>query len=118
VDARLDPSGAVQKLYGFGCKIAIVTLAEAGSVIFDGIKIHYIPSFVVNAIDPTGAGDTYAAGFMVRYLETDDLTDAGCFASAVSSIMVENVGPDFPMTRAEVDRRAQILLNGPLQLRL
>jgi sugar/nucleoside kinase (ribokinase family) len=118
VDPRKDPDTAVKKLFGFGCKIAIVTLAEAGSVIYDGESIIYIPPFVVNAIDPTGAGDTYAAGFMVRYLETNDLAAVGCFASAVSSIMVENIGPDFPMTRLEVNRRAQILLNGSLQLKL
>jgi sugar/nucleoside kinase (ribokinase family) len=118
VDPRKDPDTAVKKLFGFGCKIAIVTLAEAGSVIYDGENIIYIPPFVVNAIDPTGAGDTYAAGFMVRYLETNDLAAVGCFASAVSSIMVENIGPDFPMTRLEVNRRAQILLNGSLQLKL
>jgi sugar/nucleoside kinase (ribokinase family) len=118
IDPRLDPDRAVKKLHEYGCKIAIVTLAEAGSVIYDGNQIHTIPSFVVNAIDPTGAGDTYAAGFMIRYLETNDLTAVGCFASAVSSIMVENVGPDFPMTRAEVDRRARILLDGSLRLRL
>ncbi len=117
IDPRVDPEGAVRALHAFGCKIAIVTLAEAGSIIFDGKNIFEIPPYAVNAIDPTGAGDTYAAGFMVKYLETpDDLTGVGCFASSVSSIMVENSGPDFPLTRAEVERRQQTLLNGPLKI--
>lgn len=119
IDPRKDPEGAVRALHAFGCPIAIVTLAEAGSIIYDGQRIYEIPPYEVNAIDPTGAGDTYAAGFMVKYLETpDDLTGAGCFASSVSSIMVENSGPDFPMTRAEVERRQQTLLSGPLRIKI
>jgi sugar/nucleoside kinase (ribokinase family) len=109
----------VRALHAFGCKIAIVTLAEAGSIIFDGTRIYEIPPYEVDAIDPTGAGDTYAAGFMVKYLETpDDLTGVGCFASCVSSIMVSNSGPDFPLTRAEVERRQKTLLDGPLKIKL
>jgi len=119
IEPREDPEGAVRALHGFGCKIAITTLAEAGSIIYDGEQYTYIPPFEVNAIDPTGAGDTYAAGFMVKYLETPhDLAAVGCFASAVSSVMVENSGPDFPLTRAEAERRQAKLLSGPLRLKL
>lgn len=117
IDPRKNPEKAVRALYKFGCPIAVVTLAEAGSVIYDGERIYTIPPYRTDAIDPTGAGDTYAAGFMVRYLETKDLTEVGCFASAVASIMVENSGPDFELTRAEVERRAASLLNGPLELK-
>lgn len=119
IDPRKDPEGSVRALYETGCRIAVVTLAEAGSVIFDGKKVFRIPPYTTNAIDPTGAGDTYAAGFMVKYLETpDDLTQVGCFASCVSSVMVENSGPEFPLTRAEADRRAKILLDGPIDIKL
>ncbi len=118
INPRNNPEGAVRSLHGFGCKTAIITLAEAGSVIHDGNQIYYIPPYTTTAIDPTGAGDTYAAGFMVRYLETNDLVAVGCFASAVASIMVENIGPDFPLTRMEVERRAKILLSDLLQLKL
>jgi sugar/nucleoside kinase (ribokinase family) len=118
VNPRLDPDTAVKILYAYGCKIAIVTLAEAGSVIYDGKKIYHIPPFITTAIDPTGAGDTYAAGFMVRYLETKDLLLVGCFASSVASVMVENVGPGFPLTRAMAEQRSELLLSGSLEIRL
>ena len=118
VNPRLDPDTAVKILYAYGCKIAIVTLAEAGSVIYDGKKIYHIPPFITTAIDPTGAGDTYAAGFMVRYLETKDLAEIGCFASSVASVMVENVGPGFPLTRAMAEQRSELLLSGSLEIRL
>lgn len=119
VEPRAEPDRAVKELYKCGCQIAIVTLAEAGSVIYNGENIYHIPPFTTQAIDPTGAGDTYAAGFMVKYLETpDDLFAVGCFASSVASIMVENSGPDFQMTRSDVDRRMMDLLSGPHQLKL
>ena len=118
-DPRREPERAVKALYETGCDIAIVTLAEAGSIIFDGRVISRIPPFTTDAIDPTGAGDTYAAGFISQYLDTpDDLTRVGCFASSVASIMVENSGPVFPLTRNEANRRMNLLLNGPLDLKL
>lgn len=111
LDGRKEPEKAVKALYEYGCEIAVVTLAEVGSVIFDGKHVYKIPPFRVNAVDPTGAGDTYAAGFMVQYTETpDDLIRVGCFASSVASVMVENSGPIFPLTRKEADRRMNILL--------
>lgn len=119
INPRLHPEDAVRALHGYGCRIAVVTLAEAGSLIYDGEHIFTIPPYTTDAIDPTGAGDTYAAGFMCKYLETpQDLNSVGCFASAVASVMVENSGPDFPLTRAEADRRSAFLLNSPLQLKL
>lgn len=102
---------SARKLHALGCKIAVVTLAAEGSVIFDGDEMIRIPAYKTNAIDPTGAGDTYAAGFMTRYSEGDaGLREVGFFASCVASVMIENVGPEFPLTREEADRRTQELL--------
>jgi sugar/nucleoside kinase (ribokinase family) len=119
IDPRLDPEEAVKALFQFGCKIAVTTIAEAGSIIYDGTDLYNIPAFRTDAIDPTGAGDTYAAGFMVKYLENPaDLQAVGCFASAVASVMVENSGPDFQLTYPEAERRAAFLLSQPKVLGL
>jgi sugar/nucleoside kinase (ribokinase family) len=88
-----------------------VTLAELGSVIYDGQQFIDIPPYEIDLIDATGAGDTYMAGFTFEYLKTGgDLRKAGCFASATSSIMIENVGPDFQMTESMVRQRQAKLL--------
>jgi sugar/nucleoside kinase (ribokinase family) len=119
INPRQRPEDAVKALHEYGPQISIVTLAEAGSVIYDGRQIYYIPPYSTDALDPTGAGDTYAAGFMVKYLENPgDLQVVGCFASAVASIMVENSGPEFPLTRAAANQRATQLLDGPARLKL
>ena len=109
IDCRQNPHGAAKIIRSWGPKIVIVTLAELGSVIYDGRKFIDIPPFGVDLVDATGAGDTYMAGFTYEYLKTKDLWTAGCFASSVSSIMIEQVGPDFIMTENEIRRRQESL---------
>lgn len=110
IDCRQNPHQAAEIIKGWGPKIVIVTLAELGSVIYDGRKFIDIPPFGVDLVDATGAGDTYMAGFTFEYLRTKDLWLAGCFASAVSSIMIEQVGPDFIMAEEQVRLRQKSLL--------
>jgi len=106
IDCRRDPYEAARIIKFWGPKIVIVTLAELGSVIYDGKQFIDIPPYEVDLIDATGAGDTYMAGFTFEYLKTGgDLKKAGCFASATSSIMIENVGPDFVMTEPMIRER-------------
>lgn len=111
IDPRRDGAAAVARLRATGCAIAIVTLAEAGSVIDDGRRQYRIPAYATAAVDPTGAGDTYMAGFIHAYLRNpDDLFLAGCTGAATASIWIEHSGPDAPVTPDEVARRTAALL--------
>jgi len=111
IDCREDPYETASIIKSWGPKIVIVTLAELGSVIYNGHTFIDIPPYVTETVDATGCGDTYMAGFTFEYLKTGgDLKSAGCFASATASIMLEHVGPDFPLTEAEVRRRQKTLL--------
>lgn len=111
IEPRADAAAAARALRSFGCEIAIVTLAEAGSFIDDGCSQLMIPAYPTDARDPTGAGDTYMAGFIHAYLENPaDLYLAGCSGAAVASIWIEYTGPDAPISRDEVDRRLNLLL--------
>jgi sugar/nucleoside kinase (ribokinase family) len=111
IDCRQNPYKAAEIIHQWGAKIAIVTLAELGSVIYDGNQFIDIPAYRTDLIDATGAGDTYMAGFTFEYLNSGDLRKAGCFASSVSSIMIEQVGPDFLLDEREVRRRQAVLLD-------
>ena len=109
IDPRLDPYTPAQEIKSWGPKIVIITLAELGSVIYDGRDFHEIPAYETTALDATGAGDTYAGGFVSAMTKGYKLEKAGIFASSVASIMVENTGPDFPLTWEEALRRVEVL---------
>ena len=100
-----DPVVALEKLRELGVKVPIVTLANRGSVLLEAGHVSYIPAFQTDAIDPTGAGDTYAGSFIVEYGRTTNIIESALFASAAASIKVEQVGPDFHMTQEEVEKR-------------
>jgi sugar/nucleoside kinase (ribokinase family) len=74
-------------------------------MIYDGSEFIRLPAYETFAKDPTGAGDTFMGGFIFEYLNTKDLFDVGLFATCTSSIVVENVGPRFPVTEKEVRSR-------------
>ncbi len=117
VDCRRDPFRAAQIIKDWGPKLVIITLAELGSVIYDGDEFIEIPPYEVELVDATGAGDTYMGGFTHAYLNGKDLRDCGTFASCVSSIMIEQVGPEFELDEKRV-RDRQILLNGKSDFRV
>ncbi|MGQ4872805.1 MAG: carbohydrate kinase family protein [Promethearchaeia archaeon] len=79
--------------------ISIMTLGENGSMITRrGEKLLKIPAFRPKKVeDETGAGDAYLAIFMYEFLKSDKLWDsiaqAGLFASAAASFLVEEKGP-------------------------
>lgn len=114
VDPRADGRGSAARLRALGCQIAIVTLAEAGSLIDAGDGCWHIPAYPTDAHDPTGAGDTYMAGFLDAYLrDPRDLYAAGCRGAATSSLWIEHTGPDAPITLEAIDQRTAALLNQP-----
>lgn len=109
IDPRQDPYTPAEEIKSWGPKLVIITLAELGSVIYDGKDFYEIPAFQTEALDATGAGDTYAGGFVSGLTRGYDLEKAGLFASSVASIMVENTGPDFPLSWEEALRRTAFL---------
>lgn len=111
LDPRADGPAAVRALYAKGCRVAIATVAEKGSLIYDGQRLYTIPAYATEAIDPTGAGDTYAAGLMLACLRgLESWQERGCFASGVASITVEHLAASAPYSWAEARRRCDCLL--------
>jgi sugar/nucleoside kinase (ribokinase family) len=111
VNCREDPYEAGRIIKSWGPRVVIITLAELGSVVYDGHEFIDIPPYETELVDATGSGDVYMAGFTYEYFRTDgDLKRTGCFASSTSSLMIEHVGPDFPMDLGEVCARQEKLL--------
>jgi sugar/nucleoside kinase (ribokinase family) len=73
--------------------IVVVTRAERGATVYQaGTMCHY-PARPTRQVDPTGAGDVFAAAFLVRLAETKDACEAARFANATASFSIEKPGP-------------------------
>jgi sugar/nucleoside kinase (ribokinase family) len=86
-----EPEEAIKEISGL-CKIAIIKLGAEGSLISHEGKVYRIPGFKAKAIDTTGAGDMYAAGFLFGLTNGYSTEQAGMIASFVAARMVEVVG--------------------------
>ena len=104
-----DHVRSARELIDWGARIAIVTLGDKGSVACDRRACFRVPAYETTAVDPTGAGDVYGGAFLAEYSRTKELAASCLYASAAASIMVESVGPDFPVADKEVRRRAELI---------
>ena len=66
---------------------------------------HHIDSFPVAEVDPTGAGDVFAAAYLMRYSETGDVMVSARFASCAASFCVAAQGTKGVPFRAEIEAR-------------
>jgi len=73
-------------------EIVVVTAGWKGSTVYHQGQKRYFPARQVIEVDPTGAGDVYAAACLVRLEETGDPWEAAHFANCVASFSVEKPG--------------------------
>ena len=85
-----------------------VTRGWRGAQLLTRDATHDVPGYPRAEVDPTGAGDVFAAAFMVRYQETGDALEAAAFANCAASCAVEGVGASSLGDRAEVERRLEL----------
>lgn len=86
----------------------IVTLAERGALVLaDGTERTVPACHADRVVDPTGAGDAFAAGLAIACAERRELVDAVRFAHAVASFAIEAVGTDGLADRVRVDERSR-----------
>lgn len=76
------------------CEVACLTRSEHGSVIISssGERVVVPTSPVVEVVDTTGAGDSYAAGFLYGYTHGFDLEQSGWLGSLVASEVIAHLG--------------------------
>jgi 1D-myo-inositol 3-kinase len=85
--------------------IVALTRGWRGLTLLAGGAAHEIPSLPRPEVDPTGAGDVFAAAFLVRYQETGDPLEAAAFGACAASCAVEGPGVTTLGDRTEVLRR-------------
>ncbi len=104
---------AARAIMKMGPKFLIIKKGEHGALLFHGDQVFVAPALPLEEVfDPTGAGDTFAGGFMGHLAHTRDISfenmkTAIIVGSAMASFCVEKFGPTRlkEITRADIDTR-------------
>lgn len=81
------------------CDTAVVKIGKDGSMVRRGEELHFIKARPAAAIDATGAGDLYAAGFLYAHSIGMPLKTCGDIGSAIAAKVVEVVGTKIDQPR-------------------
>ncbi|MEO5945571.1 MAG: PfkB family carbohydrate kinase [Chitinophagaceae bacterium] len=106
---------AAKSIMEMGPKYLIIKKGEHGALLFHGDQVFFAPALPLEEVfDPTGAGDTFAGGFMGHLAATNDISfenmkRAIIIGSAMASFCVEKFGPTRlkEITRKDIDIRIQ-----------
>jgi sugar/nucleoside kinase (ribokinase family) len=91
---------AAAKIQTMGPKTVIIKKGEHGALLFSEGRIFFAPALPLEEVfDPTGAGDTFAGGFIGHLAKTDDISfdnmkRAIIYGSAMASFCVEKFGAE------------------------
>lgn len=105
---------ASKVIRAMGPKYLIIKKGEHGALLFHGENVFFAPALPLEEVfDPTGAGDTFAGGFMGYLASTDDISfenmkRAIIAGSALASFCVEKFGTEKLLSISHADLEARI----------
>ena len=106
---------AAQKILAMGPKALVIKKGEHGALLFNKDEVFFAPALPLEDVfDPTGAGDSFAGGFIGYLAKTKDISfenmkRAIIFGSAMASFTVEKFGTErlIGLSQKDVDERVQ-----------
>lgn len=106
---------SARKIMQMGPRFLVIKKGEHGALLFHENNVFFAPALPLEDVfDPTGAGDTFAGGFMGHLAKTKDISfenmkSAIIAGSALASFCVEKFGPERlkEITKADMDDRIQ-----------
>ena len=102
-----DPADIVHELTElYPGALVILKLDADGALVWAEGSDHHIPPATNNLVDATGAGDSFAGGFLARYLTGSTPVEAATFANSLSAWVIEHPG-----ARPAPDARLRRLLD-------
>ena len=104
---------AAQKIHAMGPKYVVIKKGEHGALLFHKDEVFFAPALPLEEVfDPTGAGDTFAGGFVGYLAETENISfnnlrNAVIHGSNLASFCVEKFGTERmeELSKAEVENR-------------
>lgn len=106
---------AAQKILAMGPKVLVIKKGEHGALLFNKEEVFFAPALPLEDVyDPTGAGDSFAGGFIGYLAKTKDISfenmkRAIIFGSAMASFTVEKFGTErlIGLSQEDVEERVQ-----------
>lgn len=119
LSAQFSLVKAAKEIMKMGPKYLIIKKGEHGALLFHEDKVFFAPALPLDEVfDPTGAGDTFAGGFIGHIAHTKDISFENMktgiiVGSAMASFCVEKFGPERlkEIKRADIDSRIQQFVN-------
>jgi sugar/nucleoside kinase (ribokinase family) len=110
---------AARAVQAMGPKTVVIKKGEHGAMLFQGDQIFYTPAIPLEEVfDPTGAGDTFAGGFIGHLAKTDDISfenmkRAVVHGSAMASFCVEKFGVEgiLDLDKNKLQQRLEQFIN-------
>ncbi len=96
-----EAAAAARALMAKGARSVIVTLGSQGVLTVQGEEERHIPSYPVDSVDTTGAGDAFSGALATAIAEGKDFFSAAEFANVAAALSVTKVGTAPAMPRRE-----------------
>jgi sugar/nucleoside kinase (ribokinase family) len=93
-----DAESAAAALLAGGARGALITLGERGSLVATAEGTVRVPALKVDAVDTTGCGDAYCAGFVTGLLHGEPVAEAARWGTAAAALVATGLGSDAGLT--------------------
>ena len=102
-----DPERILERYLAMGARVVALRMGAEGSLVAQAgdERRWHIPAAPARVVDVTGAGNSYAGGFLVGYARTGDPRLAGLHGAVSASFTVEQFG--MPPITPDITQRAQ-----------
>ncbi len=101
-----DPDRILDHYLRLGPRIAVLKMGDQGAYVATPESRTRIPVHTVQALDASGAGDTFCGSFLARYLEGDTPEHAARYANVAAALKCTGYGTVTPIPRREHVHRA------------
>ena len=98
-------SAALAEYYAGLVPLAVMTQGPHGATVFARGRVAHHAGFAARSVDPTGAGDVFAAAFLLQYAACRDVAAACRYANAAAACSIEHIGASGMPTRRQVEVR-------------
>ena len=87
-----EPADAAKALLDQGVSVVVVTLDADGAFVATKAGAQVVESFRVDAVDTTGAGDSFSGGFLYAYSKGKDIASCLQTGNTVAAEMIQHIG--------------------------